>query len=89
MRLTEVALSLVTCAVLTWTVLDAPVFIARSSDRTIKFFLVLIVAFTLIGIGIKLHCSVRPMPNQQIQTYLKATYTLIGVPSGYGRGAIF
>jgi hypothetical protein len=67
MRRIEVGLSLATCAVLVWTVLDGPVFIAPSSDRTVKFFLVLIVAFTLISIGIKLYRSVRPAPNQQIQ----------------------
>lgn len=68
MRRIEMELSLVTCAVLAWTVLDGPVFMAPSSDRTVKGFLVLIVAFTLIDIGIKLHRSVRPTPNQQIQT---------------------
>jgi hypothetical protein len=67
MRRIEIGLSLVTCAVLTWTVLDGPVFIAPSSDRTVKLSLVLIVAFTLIDLGIKLHRSVRPTPNQQIQ----------------------
>jgi hypothetical protein len=66
MRRIELGLSLVTCAVMAWTVLDDPVFIAPSSDRTAKFFLVLIVAFTLMNIGIKLYRSVRPTPSQQI-----------------------
>ncbi|MCY7353560.1 MAG: hypothetical protein LH470_00435 [Lysobacter sp.] len=64
MRRIQDGLGLVTCAVLAWTVLDGPVFLAPSSDRTVKFFLVLIVAFTLINMGIKLHRSVRPTPNQ-------------------------
>lgn len=66
LRRIELGLSLVDCAALTWTVLDGPIFNAPSSDRTAKFFLVLIVAFTLINIGIKLHRSVRPTPNFQI-----------------------
>ena len=69
LRRIEVGLSLVTCAALTWTVLDGPVFLASSSDRTAKGCLVLIVAFTLIDLGIKLHRSVRPNPNQQAQAW--------------------
>jgi hypothetical protein len=59
--------SLVTCAVLVWTVLDGPVFIAPSSDRMVKFALVLIVASTLIGMGVTLRRSVRPTPDRRIQ----------------------
>jgi hypothetical protein len=65
LRRIDTGLSLVTCAVLAWTVLDGPVFIASSSDRTVKFFLVLIVAFTLLNIGIKRHRSVRPAPSYE------------------------
>lgn len=67
MRRMEVGLSLVLCAVMAWTVLEGPVFMAPESDRTAKFFLVLIVAVTLLGMGIKLYRSVRPTPNLQIQ----------------------
>ena len=66
-RRIETGLSLVDCAALAWTVLDGPVFIAPSGDRAVKFFLVLIAAFMLINIGIKLHRSVRPSPNRQLQ----------------------
>ena len=66
-RRIETVLSLGTCAVLGWTVLDGPVFMAEASDRTAKFFLVLIVAFTLIGIAIQLHRRVRPSPNPRMQ----------------------
>jgi hypothetical protein len=67
MQRIEMGLGLVTCAALAWTVLDGPVFIASSSDRTVKFFLVLIIAFTLISTGIKLYQSVRPTPSQRIE----------------------
>lgn len=67
LRRIETGLSLVTCAVLAWTVLDGPAFMAQSSDRTFKFFLVLIVIFTLIVLGIELYQRVRPAPNQRIQ----------------------
>ena len=60
-------LNLVLCAVLAWTVLDGPVFMAPASDRMVKGALVLIVAFTLIGMGVSLYRSVRPTPNRQIQ----------------------
>ncbi len=66
MRRLELGLALVTCAVLAWTVLDGPIVMTPESDRTIKFFMVLIVAFTLISFGIKLYRSVRPTPNYQI-----------------------
>jgi hypothetical protein len=60
-------LRLLTCAMLVWIVLDGPVFMASSSDQMIKFFMAVIAAFTLIDLGIKLHRSVRPSPNQQAQ----------------------
>ena len=65
MRRIEMGLGLVTCAVLVWTVLDGPVFIAPASDKTVKFSLVLIVAFTLSSLGINLLRRVRPGPNQE------------------------
>jgi len=66
LRRIETGLGLVTCATLAWTVLDSPVFMATSSDRTVKFCIVLIVAFTLINLCIKLYRSVRPTPSYQI-----------------------
>lgn len=60
LRRVEMGLGLVTYAVLAWTILDGPVFMAPSSDRTCKLFLALIIAFTLISTGIKLRRSVRP-----------------------------
>ncbi len=63
MRRLEVGLSLVDCAVLVWTVVDGPVFLTPASDQMFKLILVLIVAFTLVSLGIKLHRSVRPTPS--------------------------
>jgi hypothetical protein len=46
-----------------WTVVEGPIFMAPSGDRAAKFFLVLIVVFSLIAIGIELYRSVRPAPS--------------------------
>jgi hypothetical protein len=65
LRRIEMGLSLALCVVLAWIVLDGPVFMATSSDRMAKSILVLIVAFTLISIGVKLYRRVRPTPDQR------------------------
>lgn len=62
-RRVEVGLSLATCALLAWTALDGPVFMAPDSDRAAKGFLLLIAVFALLDIGIKLRRSVRPTPH--------------------------
>ncbi|TWI03552.1 hypothetical protein IP90_01365 [Luteimonas cucumeris] len=62
MRRVEDVQGVAICAVLVWIVLDGPVFMAPASDRTTKFLLALIVAFTLIGWGVRLYRSVRPAP---------------------------
>ena len=63
MRRIETGLSLVTYAMIAWVVLEGPVFMTQNSDQTAKFFMVLIVAFALIDMAIKLRRSVRPAPN--------------------------
>lgn len=63
LRRIETVLSLVTCAVLAWTVLNGPVFMTPVSDGTAKFFVVPIIVFTLITMAVKLHRNVRPAPN--------------------------
>lgn len=63
LRRLEMGLGLATSAVMVWTVVDGPIFIAPSGDRTAKFFMGLIVVFSLIAIGIELYRSVRPAPN--------------------------
>lgn len=69
MRRIETVLSLVTCAVLAWTVLDGPVFMTEKSDKTAKFFVALIVAYVLLHFAITAYRSVRPMPNQRLQSH--------------------
>jgi len=66
MQRIDTGLRLLTCAMLMWIVLDGPVFMATSSDQMMKFFMALVVVVTLIDLGIKVHRSVRPSPNQPI-----------------------
>jgi hypothetical protein len=68
MRRIQTGLGLVTCAVMAWTIADGPVFVAPVSDRTVKSFLVLVIAFTLVDLGVKRYRRVRPTPNKLIQT---------------------
>ena len=67
LRRMETALSLATCAAMLWTAMDGPVFMAEASDRTVKFAMVVIVAITLIGLGIKLYRRIRPRPDRRMQ----------------------
>ncbi len=66
MRRIERWLSLILCAVMTWTVLDGPAFLTPVSDRTFKAGLVLITAVTLMDMGIKRLRTIRPNPNRQL-----------------------
>jgi hypothetical protein len=59
-------LSLITCGVMLWTVLDGPVFMADSSDSTVKFVMVVIVAITLINFGVQAFRRVRPRPDRGV-----------------------
>ena len=59
------ALGLALCAVMAWTVLDGPVLMTSTSDRTAKFLLVLLIASTLVVYAHELYRSVRPTPNRQ------------------------
>ena len=63
LRRIETGSSLVTCAVLAWTVMNGPVFMTPVSDGTAKFLVVLIIAFTLIAMAVKSHKKVVPAPN--------------------------
>jgi hypothetical protein len=69
-RRMETALSLITCGVMLWTVLDGPVFMADSSDSTVKFVMAVIVAITLINLGVQAFRRVRPRPDRGVQTQL-------------------
>ena len=63
LRRIETASSLVTCAVLAWTVLSGPVFMTPVSDGTAKSIVVLIIAFTLLAMAVKSRKKVVPAPN--------------------------
>lgn len=67
LRALQTGLSLTICAALVWTVLDGPIFVAPISDRTVKPLLMLIVAGTLVDLGLKWLRSVRPTPNRPLQ----------------------
>ena len=66
MRRMETALSLIICGVMLWTVLDGPVFMADSSDSTVKFAMVVIVAITLGNFGVQAFRRVRPKPDRRV-----------------------
>lgn len=63
LRRIETASSLLTCAVLAWTVLSGPVFMTPVSDGTAKSIVVLIIAFTLLAMAVKSRKKVVPAPN--------------------------
>lgn len=58
-------LALMTCAVMLLIALDGPIVIAPISDQTVKFFMVLIVVFTLIDLGVKWLRRVNPAPHSR------------------------
>lgn len=64
LRRIDAGLGLATCAVMTWVVMDGPVFMTPGGDKAFKFALTVIIVLMLINHGIKLHRSVRPSPNQ-------------------------
>ena len=68
LRRLETGLSLVLFAVMVWTVVDGPIFIAPSGDRTAKFCMALIVVFSLIFMGIELYQKVRPAPSYGVRS---------------------
>jgi hypothetical protein len=63
----EMALGLLTCAAMMWTVAGGPILMTSNSDRTAKLLMVLIVAVVLPSMGIRLYRSVKPTPDRQIQ----------------------
>lgn len=67
LRRMDTALSLVTCAVMLWSVLDGPIFMSASGDSSAKFAMVVIITITLISFGIQSFRRVRPKPNRQVR----------------------
>lgn len=67
MRRLETIMVLINCAVMMWAVLGGPIMMTSISDRTAKFFLLLIVVVTLIDLGVKLLRRVKPAADTRIQ----------------------
>ena len=63
LRRFQTGLSVATCALMAWVVADGPVLMTPASDGLVKLLMVLIVAITLVDLGINLLRSVRPTPN--------------------------
>lgn len=57
------ALTLATCAAMTWAIADGPIFMASASDRTAKALMALIVAVSLATVGLQRLRRVRPAPG--------------------------
>lgn len=66
LRRLQTGLAWVTCAVMAWVVLDGPVFLAPSSDRTCKLLVALITAVSLLDLGLQLRRSLRPAPGPRV-----------------------
>lgn len=64
MQTTRVGLGLSTCAVMTWTIMDGPILSAPSSNEVAKWFMTLIIAYTLVDLGIRKYRSIKPAPSQ-------------------------
>lgn len=63
LRRLEDALGLAICALMVWIAADGPVFQAQASDRMFKGILVLLVALTLLTLGLRWLRRVRPAPT--------------------------
>lgn len=66
LRTTETVLSVFTCAAMAWAVTGGPIFMASYSDAVAKFFMVLIIGFTLLYLGLQVLRSVKPAPSQPL-----------------------
>lgn len=69
LRRAEVVLGLITCAVMAWTVMAGPMFMAESSDKTAKFCMALIIGFTLLHFAIRQYRAVRPVADTHAQSW--------------------
>ena len=69
LRRSELALEVLVCVVMLWTVLDGPVFIAAVSDKFTKLTMVLIIASVLIARGVHLYRRVMPAPDGRVQVH--------------------
>jgi hypothetical protein len=67
LRRIETGLSLLTCAVMTWAIVDGAIMMSPASDSTAKFFMGVIVAFSLLLLGLEFLRQVKPRPHQSLQ----------------------
>ncbi len=65
MRSAETGQTLLLIAVMAWTVMDGPIFLAPASDQIAKTLMVLIVVWALVDMLFRRLRSVRPAPNHQ------------------------
>jgi hypothetical protein len=63
MRRIETVGTLLLCAVMTWAVLDGPIFRTQASDEMTKLFLVIITGVSLASVAIREYRAVRPGPK--------------------------
>lgn len=67
LRRIETGLSVLTCIVMTWSIVDGTIMMSPASDSTAKFFMGLIVGFSLLIIVVEFVRQVKPSPNQGLQ----------------------
>lgn len=67
LRRIETGLSVLTCIVMTWAIVDGTIMMSPDSDSTAKFFMGLIVAFSLLVIVVEFVRQVKPRPHQGLQ----------------------
>ena len=68
LRRIETGLSLLTCAVMTWAIVDEAIMMSPASDSTAKFFMSAIVIFSLLMMGMQFARQMNPSPNRRLQT---------------------
>ena len=66
LRRLEVVLETSVCAVMVWTFLDGPVFMAAVSDRFVKVAMILIVLSVVMIRGVQFYRRVSPAPDRQV-----------------------
>lgn len=64
LRRFQLGLGLAISMATVWSVLAGPIFIVSIADQTTRFLLLVVVACTLIGLGIKRYRRIRPSPGQ-------------------------
>jgi hypothetical protein len=68
LRRCELALSLVTCIVLAWTLASGPVFVSPHTDDVMRLAMVATIGLALVDAGIKFRRRVRPAPAHRPTT---------------------